>query len=80
MKLILSEIKNIGKNLAILSYIPSKNCNATVITKIDKAPTVFLKTKPAKHSKIIKNILLKIFQISKLGLKPLLQVISQHFL
>lgn len=56
MKLILSEIKNIGKNLAILSYIPSKNCNATVITKVDKAPTVFLKTKPAKHSKIIKNI------------------------
>ena len=55
MKLILSEIKNIGKNLAILSYIPSKNCNATVITKVDKAPTVFLKTKPAKHSKIIKN-------------------------
>lgn len=56
MKLILSEIKNIGKNLAILSYIPSKNCNATVITKVDKAPTVFLNTKPAKHSKIIKNI------------------------
>lgn len=55
MKLILSEIKNIGKNLAILSYIPIKNCKATIITKVDKAPTVFLKTKPAKHSKIIKN-------------------------
>ena len=52
----MSENRNIGKNLAILSYIPSKNCKATIITKVDKAPTVFLKTKPAKHYNVIKNI------------------------
>ena len=56
MTLILSDNRNIGKNLAILSYIPIKNCKAIVITKVDKAPIVFLNTKPAKHSNVSKNI------------------------